>query len=432
MCVKRKRLIIYCICSALMAVFVVIFMSNVDVIGFSKSGRTDYNSGIVEPYLHEDNLYRFAIMDVAQKIYHMNLNVSAEQDEFEVRAYYQGFESEEYFQIDLKASGHMGEYEMFSLQDAGEARSIFIDIYGDFTVSPLIEISTVSPTFKIMWETVFLGISILGLSAVIYLKRYFLLDIYRNMDILRMLLSNDINSRYAGSFLGGAWSYAQPVISIFVFWFVFQLGFKSSPVQDMPFILWFLPAYIAWMYFQDVISYSTSCLREYSYLVKKIKFKVNIIPMIKVLAAFKIHICFVLVTFIIYAVYGVRPSFKWLQLLYYSFAMMFFLTGISWLVASLNVFVKDMAPIINIVLQLGYFAIPIFWNDEMLHPLVVKILKFNPAYYIVQGYRDSVCDGKWFWEDIGYMCYYWVASILVFCAGIWLFDGAKKHFSDLL
>ena len=186
------------------------------------------------------------------------------------------------------------------------------------------------------------------------------------------------------------------------------------------------------MYFQDVISYSTSCLREYSYLVKKIKFKVNIIPMIKVLAAFKIHICFIIVTFIIYAVYGVRPSIKWLQLIYYSFAMVFLLAGISWLVAALNVFVKDMAPIINIILQLGYFAIPIFWNEDMLHPFIVKILKFNPVYYIVQGYRDSICGGKWFWEDVRYMSYYWVLAILVFSIGLWLFDGAKKHFSDLL
>ncbi|MBD5524291.1 MAG: ABC transporter permease [Lachnospiraceae bacterium] len=402
------------------------------MINYSNSESDAYNSGIVEPYLHEDNLYRFAIVDVNQKIYHMGLNVLAEQEVFQIKAYYQGFETEEYFQIDLKAIGREEAYEVFSIQDAGEARNLYVDIYGQFNASPSIIISTIPPTFKIMWETVLLGISILLLAVVIYIKRNFLLDIYYNRDILRMLLSNDINSRYAGSFFGGAWSYVQPVISIFVFWFVFQLGFKSSPVQNMPFILWFLPAYIAWMYFQDVISYSTSCLREYSYLVKKIKFKVNIIPMIKVLAAFKIHICFIIVTFIIYAVYGVKPSLSYLQLLYYSCAMIFLLSGISWLVAALNVFVKDMAPIINIVLQLGYFAIPIFWNEEMLHPFVVKILKFNPVYYIVQGYRDSICGGKWFWEDVRYMSYYWVVAILVFSIGLWLFDGAKKHFSDLL
>lgn len=402
------------------------------MINYSQGEGVDYNSGIVKPYLQEDDLYRYAIMDIDQEIYHMTLHVLAEQEIYQVKINYQGFDSEEYIQVDVKPRGTVDEDELFLLQDAGEAKNLYVDIYGDFNTPPLIVLDIAPPTFKIMWETFLLGICIVGLAVVIYSKRQFLLDIYYNRDILRLLLANDISSRYAGSFFGGAWSYVQPVVSIFVFWFVFQLGFKSSPVQNMPFILWFLPAYIAWMYFQDVISYSTNCLREYSYLVKKIKFKVNIIPMLKVFSAFKVHICFVIITFMFYAVYGVKPSIKYLQLIYYSCAMIFLLSGISWMVAALNVFVKDMAPIINIVLQLGYFAIPIFWNEEMLHPFIVKILKFNPVYYIVQGYRDSICGGKWFWEDVRYMCYYWILAIFIFSIGLWLFDGAKKHFSDLL
>lgn len=432
MCKKRKKNVVYIICSIFITIAFVLFFSNIDIIQFNSKEVMQFDSGVVEAYLHEDNLYRFAIGDIDQLIHRMELHVSAEREEFQIEIYYQGFDSEEYFQVQAKKSGYDDRGITYLLQDAGEARNLYVDIYGDFERNPSIIIDTMAPTFKIMWETVVLGSCILGFAFVIYVKRDFLFDIYYNKDILKMLLSNDINARYAGSFFGGIWSYAQPLISIFVFWFVFQLGFKSSPVQNMPFILWFLPAYIAWMYFQDVIAYSTTCLREYSYLVKKIKFKVSIIPIIKVLAAFKIHICFVAVSFFIYAIYGIMPSAKCLQLLYYSFAMVFLLVGISWIVSVLNVFIKDMAPIINIALQLGYFAIPIFWNEEMLHPFVVRVLKINPVYYIVEGYRDSFCNGKWFWEDVGYMCYYWGIAIMVFCMGLWLFDGAKKHFSDLL
>lgn len=432
MCVKRKKDILYTACCIMMTVIIMIFLSNIDVIQASFNEETGYYSGILEPYLHKDNLYRYAIVDFDQSIQHMEMHVAAEKEEFQIEVHYQNFESEEYFQVNTKKIEYNDGVGIFHLKDAGEARNLYIDVYGEFDREPSLTINTISPVFKIRWETVCLGTCILGLIFVVYVKRSFLFDIYENKDILKMLLSNDVNARYAGSFFGGVWSYVQPIISIIVFWFVFQLGFKSSPVEDMPFILWFLPAYIAWMYFQDVIAYSTTCLREYSYLVKKIKFKVSIIPLIKVLAAFKIHICFVVVTFIIYAVYGIKPSVKCLQLLYYSCAMVFLLTGISWLVATLNVFIKDMAPIINIVLQLGYFAIPIFWNEEMLHPFVVKILKCNPTYYIVEGYRNSICGEKWFWEDVGYMSYYWVVAIIVFCIGLCLFDGAKKHFSDLL
>ena len=432
MCMKGRKDIIYIVASIIATLVLVIILSNIDMIQCNLNDEIQYHSGIVKPYLHENDLYRFAIDNINQPIRNMVMYVSAEEEEFQIEIHYQGFESEEYIQVGVKESGYDNGARIFALKNANEAKNLYVDIYGGFEQAPAIIINTLPPTFKIMWETVILGICILGLAFVIYVKRSFLLVIYYYRDILKMLLSNDINARYAGSFLGGIWSYIQPIISIFVFWFVFQLGFKSSPVQNMPFILWFLPAYIAWMYFQDVISYSINCLREYSYLVKKIKFKVNIIPIIKVLAAFKIHICFIVITFIAYAVYGVKPSLACLQLIYYSFAMIFLLTGISWLVAALNVFVKDMAPIINIILQLGYFSIPIFWNEEMLHPVVVKVLKFNPVYYIVEGYRDSICGGEWFWEEVRYLCYYWGVAIIVFCIGLWLFDGAKKHFSDLL
>ncbi len=432
MCIKSKKDMAYIVSSILVSIVLIIFFSNIDLVKSGLNEELQYNSGVVEAYLHEDNLYRFAIVDIDQLIYQMELHIAAEREDFQVEAHYQGFDSEEYLQVHTKKIGYDDGVVTFFLQNAGEARNLYVDIYGEFEKEPSIIIENMSPIFKIMWETVVLGICILGFAFIIYIKRDFLLDIYYNKDILKMLLSNDINSRYAGSFFGGAWSYVQPVITIFVFWFVFQLGFKSSPVQNMPFILWFLPAYIAWMYFQDVIAYSTTCLREYSYLVKKIKFKVSIIPIIKVLAALKIHICFIAVIFFIYTIYGVKPSVKCIQLLYYCCAMVFLVTGISWFVATLNVFIKDIAPIINIVLQLGYFAIPIFWNEEMIHPTIVKILKFNPVYYIIEGYRDSMCGGKWFWEDIRYMCYYWVVAIVVFLMGLWLFDGAKKHFSDLL
>ena len=296
----------------------------------------------------------------------------------------------------------------------------------DFNVVSLMK------TFKITWESVILAVFFLAFRVILHKKRTFVNDIYQNRDILKLLISNDLNSRYAGAFLGRLWPYAQPTISILVFWFVFQCGFNSSPVQGVPFILLFLPAYIAWVYFQDVISCSTGCLREYSYLVKKIKFKVSIIPMIKVLSTFKIHLCFIGVTFVIYMIYGIKPTIKCIQLIYYVFGMVFLLTGVSWLISALSVFAKDISPIINIVLQIGYFAIPVFWNDDMMQPTVVKILKLNPTYYIVKGYRDSLCNGKWFWEDMNYTIYYWIVSIVVFCIGLWLFDGLKKHFSDLL
>ena len=269
MCIKSKKDMAYIVSSILVSIVLIIFFSNIDLVKSGLNEELQYNSGVVEAYLHEDNLYRFAIVDIDQLIYQMELHIAAEREDFQVEAHYQGFDSEEYLQVHTKKIGYDDGVVTFFLQNAGEARNLYVDIYGEFEKEPSIIIENMSPIFKIMWETVVLGICILGFAFIIYIKRDFLLDIYYNKDILKMLLSNDINSRYAGSFFGGAWSYVQPVITIFVFWFVFQLGFKSSPVQNMPFILWFLPAYIAWMYFQDVIANSLRQV-EISYNILKI------------------------------------------------------------------------------------------------------------------------------------------------------------------
>lgn len=61
--------------------------------------------------------------------------------------------------------------------------------------------------------------------------------------------------------------------------------------------------------------------------------------------------------------------------------------------SAVAVFMKDFTQIINILLQLGFFMIPVFWNEADMKPDVVMVLKLNPVFYIVQGYRDSLLDG---------------------------------------
>mgnify|MGYP001036725999 FL=1 len=223
MCIKRKKDIAYIAGSIFITIVFILLFSNIDLIKGDLNEEIQYNSGVVQAYLYEDNLYRFAIVDIDQLIYQMELRVAAEREDFQVEVHYQGFDSEEYFQVHVKKIGYDDGVVTFILQDAGEAKNLYVDIYGEFEKEPSIIIDKISSTFKIMWETVVLGICILGLAFVIFVKRDFLFDIYNNKDILTMLLSNDINARYAGSFFGGIWSYAQPLISIFVFWFFFQL-----------------------------------------------------------------------------------------------------------------------------------------------------------------------------------------------------------------
>lgn len=243
---------------------------------------------------------------------------------------------------------------------------------------------------------------------------------------------NDLKKRYAGSIGGMLWAYIQPLVAILVFWFVFEVGFKNPPVDDMPFILWLVPSYVAWSYANDAINQSSNVLYEYSYLVKKVKFKIHILPLIKVATSLIVHTFFIAFCFVLFLGYGYPIHIAWLQIFYYTFALTMLLTGISWLVSSLSVFWKDISQIVNVILQIGFWMAPVFWNPESMNETVVFILKFNPFFYIVQGYRDCFTTHSGFWNYELLTPYFWCLTTIIFIVGAVVFKKLSKHYPDLL
>ncbi len=287
-------------------------------------------------------------------------------------------------------------------------------------------------TFRVSGNAIFLWVIMQTFIVVAYHYKHVFLELWTSQEIMRTLIINDVKSRYAGSFLGSIWAFVQPIMTIIVFWFVFERGFRNAPVANLNYILWFIPAYIPWVYFQDGLTYTAASLREYSYLVKKMKFNVSILPVIRVCSSAIVHGCFIFFMLFVYLCYRRPFSVYYFQLLYYFFALTILLFGIGWLVAAITVFFKDFLQLINILLQLGFFMIPVFWSADQMDPFVVTILKLNPIYYIVDGYRDCMINNLFFWEKPGMTIYYWAITLLIFCGGIGLFQKVKKHFADML
>ena len=100
------------------------------------------------------------------------------------------------------------------------------------------------------------------------------------------------------------------------------------------------------------------------------------------------------------------------------------------------IFFRDLTQIINIVLQVGVWLTPIMWiveNTPLVgNPVIMKILKLNPMYYIVSGYRDIFLMKNWFWEHAGWSIYFWVFTALCFAFGSWVFNRLRIHFADVL
>lgn len=277
-----------------------------------------------------------------------------------------------------------------------------------------------------------INLLILGMNKAVSGFNILAREIYNSKELMWKLAKNDFKTKYAGSYLGIFWAFVQPVVTVMIYWFVFQVGFKSAPVANFPFVLWLIAGMVPWFFFSEALLNATNSMMEYSYLVKKVVFKISVLPMVKVISSLFVHIFFIIFTFGIYGVYGYAPTPYSIQIVYYSLCTFILVLGLSYATCAIVIFFKDLGQIINIGLQIGMWMTPIMWSYTMITPQYQWILKINPMYYIVQGYRDSFIDHVWFWQRYNDTLYFWIITLGCFVAGTIIFKRLKVHFSDVL
>ncbi|QFJ56114.1 ABC transporter permease [Pseudobutyrivibrio xylanivorans] len=266
-------------------------------------------------------------------------------------------------------------------------------------------------------------------------------DIITNKKLIAKLAKNDFKQKFAGSTLGVIWAFVQPVITVLVYWIVFDKALNQGTQGtkagiDAPFVLWLSAGIVPWFYFSEVLSAGTVVLHEYNYLVKKVVFPINVLPIVKAVSSLFVHGFFVLFTLVVYLLYGYGISPYILQVVYYSVAMMALVIGLIYLTSALCVFFKDMAQLINIFLQVGIWATPIMWNfDTMMEKIptwLQILLQLNPMYYITSGYRDSFISQTAFWNRPYLTIYFWALTIVLFILGTHVFRKLQSQFADVL
>lgn len=264
-------------------------------------------------------------------------------------------------------------------------------------------------------------------------------EFWENRKLIWKLAKNDFKTRYAGSYFGVVWAMVQPVVLVLVYWFVFQIGLNNATAElkqgiPVPFVLWLVSGIVPWFYFSESLSNGTNALLEYHYLVKKVVFQIDILPLVKTIAALFIHGFFVLFMLLLFVLYGYYPGLHTLKILYFSGCLMVFVTGLCMLTSSLVIFFRDLSQIINIFLQVGIWMTPIMWSleDLLIKYPILGVLKLNPLCYIVYGYRGTLFQMESM-ADLGWMhVYFWGITIVLWVVGSGVFRRLKVHFADVL
>lgn len=240
-------------------------------------------------------------------------------------------------------------------------------------------------------------------------------------------------SKYTMHYLGILWQILNPFIQVGVYWLVFGLGIRGgSPVGETPFFLWMVTGLVPWLYISPTVTQGTNSIYAKVNLVSKMNFPVSVLPTIRIIGNAYAFIPMLIITIGILLINGVFGGIYLLQLIYYLFALFIFLFAVTLLLSSLTTIIRDIQNMVQSVMRLMLFLLPILWNVSNLPELFIDLLKLNPFFYLIEGFRSSLLGTQWFFEDIPYTIYFWSVTLLTLLVGSFFHLKFRNKFVDYL
>lgn len=252
-------------------------------------------------------------------------------------------------------------------------------------------------------------------------------------QIFKLAIS-DLKKTYRGAALGWAWAIIKPAVTIFVYWFTFEIGLRAGKaVNGYPFFLWLLAGVIPWFYMSNMITSGTDSIRRYSYLVTKMKFPISTIPTFVSISKFIVHILLVSIMIIIFVLMGRMPTIYIAQLPFYMLLNLIFFTVFSLVSGLLASMSKDFSNLVKSFVTAIFWLSGIIYNINNINiPWLKSLLMINPVTFLVEGYRNCFINHVWFWEQPKRLMYFGIITLVMLIIGVWAYKRLRKEIPDVL
>ena len=192
----------------------------------------------------------------------------------------------------------------------------------------------------------------------------FIKTVWKNKRLILQLGKNDFRNKFANTSLGSIWGFLQPFIFMMMYVIVFQFIFKQTGPDGVPYVVWFMPGMAMWMCISDGVISASNSIRAYSYLVKKVVFPVDVIPVISLFSNSFVAVFLFIIATVVCVIYGFQCSI--LMFIYSIFAVYCFLIAFSRFTSAVATLVPDFTNLLNILMQLFFWLTPVVWDLSML------------------------------------------------------------------
>lgn len=261
----------------------------------------------------------------------------------------------------------------------------------------------------------------------------FLRVLIERRSLIYQMARRDFTQRFVGSAAGWLWTIIHPLVLLVSWVFVFQYCMKIPPPEGAGgtnYTLYLFCGYLPWLLFQDTVQRSATSLLDQSNLITKTVFPSEIIPVTIFLSSLGSHV--IAVGAAVLTVRFMNGQFSALVLLLpvYTLLLGLFAVGMGWFFASLQVYLRDTAQMVVVVLTGWFWFTPIFIDESHFPAQMRFVVHWNPMAHIVKAYRQRLLTIELpSWQELLFLA---AISLAVFVAGGIFFRHLKRGFADVL
>ncbi|WLD92900.1 ABC transporter permease [Alkalihalobacillus sp. AL-G] len=264
----------------------------------------------------------------------------------------------------------------------------------------------------------------------------------RSFYLILRLSAFEMKSANTNNYLGRLWEILNPMIQLGIYWLVFGIGVRGGQEITMengvqvPFFIWLVTGMIVWFFVNPAISKSSKSIYSRLQLIAKISFPMSAIPSFVIMANFYTHVMLVTVVTVFLQFTDYRLSVYFIQLPYFMLATLLFLLAVALVTSTLTTIIRDVQQIVQSVLRMLLYLTPLLWHTDQLMLNGVDLtflLKLNPLYYLVEGYRASLLGTTWYIVKYPeYTLYFWIVILFTLLLGSALHLKFRNRFVDFL